>query len=271
MMSILLTTTISGQADSTEVKIHSLFAGGGYGSNMIYLGSTISQDQPYGYGSLSYGLYEKLYASVSAVHLGNRSPFIAFYTLGLNYSQVVSSWFDISAGVSRYQVSEELTDTLFPSFNYADLTLGFDWRLIYTKVSVGGLLASENNLYVQVRNSRFFQTPMFGRDRYSFSFDPYFNMLFGSITTATSSTGTVVTSTPPFRQKGGSGGQGSSSVTYSTKPGLMEMDFGLPVAFNAPRFTIEAEPGFIVPTYEDPEYPGIKGFVFLLSAYIRIF
>ena len=33
-------------------KTGSFYAGGGYGSNMIYLGSTMSQDNPYGYASL---------------------------------------------------------------------------------------------------------------------------------------------------------------------------------------------------------------------------
>ena len=54
---------------------HALYSGGGYGSNMIYLGSTISQDHPYGYGSVSYGYRNQLFASVSAVHLSGTDPF----------------------------------------------------------------------------------------------------------------------------------------------------------------------------------------------------
>jgi hypothetical protein len=258
--------------DSTigNISSHSLFTGLGYGSNMIYLGSTISQDQPYGFGSLTYGFKDKLYASVSAVHLGNRSPFVAFYTLGLNYSQVINSWFDISAGASRYQVAPSLTDTLFGSFNYADLTLGFDWKILYTKLSAGGLIADGNSLYLQARNSRFFQTPGFSDNKYSFSFDPYINFLFGSLTTTETSTGTVVTGTPPFRQQG-NGGQTSTGTHYETAFGLMEIDLGIPIAFNAPKFTIEAEPGYILPMYDDPEYPGVRGFVFILSGFFRIF
>jgi hypothetical protein len=51
----------------------------------------------------------------------------------------------------------------------------------------------------------------------------------------------------------------------------MEIDLGIPVAFNAPKFTIEAEPGYILPMYDDPEFPGIKGFVFMVSGFFRIF
>jgi hypothetical protein len=51
----------------------------------------------------------------------------------------------------------------------------------------------------------------------------------------------------------------------------MEADFGLPVAFSTDVITVEAEAGYVLPVYTDPDYPGIKGFVFLLSVYFRIF
>jgi hypothetical protein len=51
----------------------------------------------------------------------------------------------------------------------------------------------------------------------------------------------------------------------------MEIDFGLPIALNFDRFTLEAEPSYIMPANEIPEFPGPKGFVFLLSGYFKIF
>ena len=126
----------------TDITTHSFYSGAGYGSNMVYLGSTISQNQPYGYGSLTYGFKNQLYASVSAVHLSGLNPFLSFYIGSLNYSHVFNNWFDISAGVSRYQVVPSLTDTLFNSFTYGDITLGFDWKLLYSKISVGGLFSN---------------------------------------------------------------------------------------------------------------------------------
>ncbi len=51
----------------------------------------------------------------------------------------------------------------------------------------------------------------------------------------------------------------------------MELDFGIPVTFNSGHLTIEAEPGYVIPLYDDLIYPGLKRFVFTLSAYFRIF
>ena len=168
----------SGSRDST----HSLFAGLGYGNNFIYLGSTISQNQPYGYSSLTYGYKDELFATVSAVHLSDLTPFMAFYTGSINYSHVFNSWFDISTGISRYQISGSLADNLFNSFFYADLALGLDWKLIYTKISAGVLFSDETSGYLQIRNSRYFQTHEFTKKKAYFSFDPYFSLLCGSLT-----------------------------------------------------------------------------------------
>jgi hypothetical protein len=51
----------------------------------------------------------------------------------------------------------------------------------------------------------------------------------------------------------------------------MEIDFGLPVAFNTDFMTIEAEPSYVIPLYDDTFYPGAKGFIFSLSVFFRIF
>ena len=96
---------------------HALYAGSGYGSNMIYLGSTISRNQPYGYGSLIYGFNGELYASVSVVHLSGLNPFLSFYIGALSYNHTFNSWFDISAGAYRYEVAQSLADSLFGSLH----------------------------------------------------------------------------------------------------------------------------------------------------------
>lgn len=90
---------------------HSLYSSAGYGNNLIYLGSTISQNQPYGYAALTYGYKESLYFTVSTVHLHNLSPFIAFSSGSVNYSHEFNSWFDISSSISGYLVA--------PSFRYS--------------------------------------------------------------------------------------------------------------------------------------------------------
>lgn len=260
------------KTESKTVR-HSLYSGAGYGSNMIYLGSTISRNQPYGYGNITYGFRNQLFASVSTVHLFGTDPFLAFYIGALNYSHVINSWLDISAGIYRYQVPPSLTDTLFSNFNYGDLTLGFDWKLLYSKLSVGGLFSEENQAYFQFRNSRYFQTPEFFKGKANISFDPYANLLFGKlIEVETDASTSVVASSPgrKWRQKYTS--QGTSPITSTSERfGIMEVDFGLPVAFNTDFMTIEAEVNYVLPLYNDPAYRSPKCFIFMLSGFFRIF
>jgi hypothetical protein len=207
---------------------------------------------------------------VSAVHLPDNNPFLAFYSGSLNYNHVFNSWFDISAGVYRYQIVPSLADTLFSSFTYGDLTLGFDWRLLYSKISAGGLISDENRAYLQLKNSRYFQTPEFFKNKLNISFDPYVNLLFGTLIEVETITGKNLKISPPYgRWKRFI--QSTTYTSYTRKFGFMEIDFGLPVAFNADNMTIEAEVSYILPVYDDPDFPGPKGFVFMLSGYFRIF
>lgn len=262
----------SAKTESETDTLHnsSLYAGAGYGSNMIYLGSTISGDQPFGYASLIYGLNNGLSVAVSANHLAGIDPLMAFYTGSVTYSHVFNSWFDMAAGLHRYQVEPSLTDSVFSSFTYTDLTAGFDWKLLYTKISAGGLFSDEDELYLQVRNSRYFQTPGFTLKKAYFSFDPYVNLLFGTLVKYETTYGTIIDRAPPF-SRGNSNRNRIITYTSATRTfNIMEIDFGLPVAFNTNRFTVEAEAFYILPAYNDNELPGPKGMVFLLSAYFRI-
>jgi hypothetical protein len=269
---ISLPTADTSKTESKSFR-HSLYTGAGYGSNMIYLGSTISRNQPYGYGNITYGFKNQLYASASAVHLSGADPFLAFYIGALNYNHVINSWLDISAGIYRYQVPPSLSDTLFSNFIYGDLTIGFDWNLLYSKLSVGGLFSEESQAYFQFRNSRYFQTPEFFKGKANISFDPYANILFGSlIEIKTSEETSVVPSSPgrKWRQKNTSHGT-STIISTSERFGIMELDFGLPVALNTDFMTIEAEVNYVFPLYNDPVYRSPKGFILMLSGLFRIF
>lgn len=283
-ITLALSPDILGQADTTvtlkpadtsevveKTKYHALYAAAGFGSNMIYLGATISQDQPFGYASLTYGYRNKLYLSLSAVTISNLDPFVAFYSASGSFNHEFNSWFDISVSTSGYKVATELTDTLFSSFVYGEVNLGVDLRLIYTRLSAGGLVAEDNHAYFQIKNSRYFQTPEFGKKKVNFSFDPYVNLLFGSVTQSETIDGNIVTYRTPLRK----GRQDNPVVTTTTKTttffGLLELDFGIPVSFNTKRLTLEAEPSYVLPIYNDPSYPSTKGFVLLLSAYFKIF
>lgn len=260
-------------ADSAGVtensSIHSFYAGAGYGSNMIYLGTTMSQDHSFGYASFSYGLMDKFYLSATGYTINDFTPFLSFYSLGLTFNHTFNSWFDISLNLSRYNVAESLKDTLFNSFTYADATVGFDWRILYSKISVGGLMAGESQFYIQTRHSRYFETPSFAGDKAFFSFDPYINLLFGRMISIETDDGTSTTVSPGYRPWKNNT-QGSSS-TYTETFGPMEIDFGLPVAFNYDFFTIEMEPGYVLPFYSDTGATGMKGFLFMVSAFFRIY
>jgi hypothetical protein len=263
----LIVTDTTGNVE--KGKIHSLYAGTGFGSNMVYLGTTISNDSPFGYAALSYGFRYHLYLSATGYTLSDFTPFLAFYSLDLSFNHTFNSWFDISLSLSGYNVAESLEETLFSSFTYANATLGFDWRILYTQISTGGLFAEDNWFFLQTRNSRYFETPSFAGGKAFFSFDPYVNLIFGTIIDIETTEGTTSSVSP---------GNGrwhrptqESSTSYSERFGLMEMDFGLPVAFSYDFFTIEVEPGYVLPFYSDTETPGAKGFLLLLSAFFRIF
>ncbi len=262
-------TAVSGGKES----IHSFYAGTGFGSNMLYLGTTISQDHGFGYASASYGLRDKLYLTAAGYTISNFTPFTAFYSLGLNFSHAFNSWFDISSGVSRYNVAESLRDTLFSNFTYADATLGFDWRILYSKVSVGGLFAGGGQLYLQTRHSRYFETPSFARDKAFFSFDPYVNVLFGNMVSIETTGGVIETTVSPGYRPWRRQDQGTITpgTRYSETFGVMEIDFGVPIAFSYDFLTLEIEPGYVIPLYSETGTSGTKGFLLMASIFFRIF
>lgn len=260
----------------SEVEKHALYGGTGYGSNMIYLGSTISQNQPYGYAAISYGFRGEFFAGLSSVHLAGMDPFRAFDIGSINYNHVFNSWFDISAGVYGYKVADSLTDTLFNDFLYGDVTLGLDWKLIYSRFSAGALLSDDNLAYFQLRNSRYFSTPEFFKKKVYVSFDPYVNLLMGTLFKADIITETSYSVSPVYRRRGMTTSPDTVNTTYTYSDyrkvfRLMEVDLGIPVAFNTDFITLEAEASYVFPVHDDPLYQAPKGFIFLLSCYFRFF
>jgi hypothetical protein len=253
------------------VSPHSLYGSFGYGSNMVYLGTSISQNQPYGYAGLTYGLNSKLFFSVSSMNLSGFKPFLSLNTGSLIYNHIFNSWFDISAGLYGYHVAPELADTLFSSFGYADFTLGIDWRLVYSKVSAGALIAGEPQVYFQFRNSRYFQTGEIFRGKANISFDPYVNMIFSSRTTVStvSGAGTIISAVPPFG-KGRQKNQNTPETTFSRSFNITEIDFGLPVSLNFDFITIEIEAGYVMPLNNTAPGGSAKGFLLVASGFFRI-
>ncbi len=221
---LLLPLNVLSQTDTLstfkEKDRSALYAGSGYGSNMIYLGSTISGDLPFGYGALSYTLGSDLSLTGSAFLLPALEPAApAFGSLSVYYSHDFTKWLDISAGASRYMVRSSLADTLFSNFNYADIKLGIDWKILYTEISYGGFLIKDPPSYLQVRNSRYFETPSFFKGKANISFYPYANLLFGGLITSETvdgtevitTTQTTVTPISPTGMQGAGAGQGAGT------------------------------------------------------------
>jgi hypothetical protein len=255
---------------SFDVPVNGLYGGLGYGSNMIYLGSSISGNQPFAYTAITYGYRAKLYASVSALHMSGFRPFAALYTGSLTYNHTFNTWFDVSAGLYGYHVAPTLTDTLFSDFAYSDITVGVDWRVLYSKITAGGILVSGSHPYFQIRNSRYFQTSDILGGKATLSFDPYVNMILGTTVTSESSSGTeTIASTFPPRKTGGGGSQINPGTIYTNSFGIMELDFGLPISLNFDQFSIEVEGGYILPigTYTGSS---ARGFLLMISGFITL-
>ncbi|HNU16044.1 MAG: hypothetical protein GT600_11750 [Bacteroidales bacterium] len=255
-------------------SLHSVYSGLGFGNNMIYLGSNVSQDKPFLYTSVAYGYKNEFFASVSVNHLTAYDPLLSFTSFTLNYNRDLNSWFDISVGLSRYQVNKELSESLFSSFFYGYLNLGFDWKILYTQLNAGGVFSEGSGAFFSLRNSRYIKTSDLAGGKAYFYFDPYFNLLFGNLTRTTTADGTSTGVTPPFKPGGGSssGGSGSGSgVTTSTFFSLMELDLGLPAGFTFGKLTLEAEPGYIIPTFSDTGITDPKGFTLFFNIFYKIF
>jgi hypothetical protein len=262
--------TQSQASDESPDDIHSLYAGVGAGSNMIYLGTSISNNRAFYAASATYGYRNTLFASASATHISETTPYLAFYNLALNYSHAFNSWFDISADIAGYKTAESLKDSLFADFAFINLTTGFDWKLIYTRISFSGVLSEQNGFYLQISNSRYFETPGFFNGKALVSFNPDIDILFGNLVTVDSVEGIKKHgNAPPFihaRKK-----PASPTETYSEKFGLMNLQFSFPVTFSYGKFSLEAEAGYLLPVYSDPYYPEQKGFTFYLNAFFKIF
>jgi hypothetical protein len=274
---------LSGQADTTKtaktenskkadtvIKDHTLFATAGYGSNMIFLGATISQNQPFYATGLVYGFKNSFYLSASATHIQGLDPFVAYYNAAVYYKHTFNSWFDISADVSGYKTAPSLEQTLFDEFIFANFTSGFDWKILYTRLSAGALFSSKTSGFIQLSNSRYFQTPEFFKGKSYVSFNPEINMLFGDVIyMKTTSGASTLSYSTPFHHKRRD--PPPPVISYTEKFGPMNFEFSLPVTFNYSKLSIEANPCYILPAYTKNLYQVPNGFTIYVTASIRFF
>jgi hypothetical protein len=279
--SILLVLALTGftsiglsQTDTTIIKKgkgnhdDSLYGSAGYGSNMIYLGSTISDNLPFFSSSLIYGLDNKLFISATASHINKLSPFVALYSITGSYNQTVNSWFDYSANIAFYSTPQLLKEKLFNNFGLVNLTTGFDWKLLYTRLSVSEIVSESSSTYFQIRNSHYFQTGRFFKQKAFLSFDPNINLLFGRLVKIETTSGSQQTgNAPPFKHLKK---KQNTSTSYSYVFGMMDTEFSLPVTLNLNNISLEAEALYILPAYSNREYSAPEGFSLNLTVYIKL-
>lgn len=258
-------------SEDVRPSTHSLYLSGGYGDNMVYMGSVLSEKKPYYLVTGSYGYKDNIFASASLYHLSAFDPTISFSTFSLSYLHNLGKSFDVAATASWYSANNTLTDTLFSSFMYGSASLGLDWNILYTNLTVSGIISAESSLYLSLKNSRYFETPRFFREKANLYFDPYFSLLFGSLTKTVTSEGTVIGVSAPFKSKKSSTSGHGSSGTTSTYFSAMELDLGLPVGLNLGKFSFEANPGYIIPLYDTSDDLAPSGFSIQFSITMKLF
>ncbi|NLE33579.1 MAG: hypothetical protein GX622_00585 [Bacteroidales bacterium] len=52
---------------------------------------------------------------------------------------------------------------------------------------------------------------------------------------------------------------------------MLEIEFGMPVAFNMNNMSLEAELSYLHPLFNDPAWPSPNGFIFSFSAIFKLF
>jgi hypothetical protein len=261
---------VAAQIDSVgtgKEKIHSLYAGFDYGSNLVYLGSTISDNLPYFTPSLTYGYKENLFFSLSASHVSTITPYVAFLSASASYNKTVNSWFDYSGGIAYFKTAQSLQQTLFSNFLQASITTGFDWNILYTRLSLSEVFSQTNSTYIQFRNSHYFQTGQIFKDKAFVSFDPNISLIVGTLVQIETTTGTTRLPFRKFRKFP----YVTSTTTYSYAFGLIDTEFSLPVTLNFTKFSLQAESLYILPSHTSPDYTSPEGFALNITAYFKIF
>jgi hypothetical protein len=72
-------------------------------------------------------------------------------------------------------------------------------KILYTEINYGAFFSKKPPSYLQVKNSRYFETPSFFRKKANISFLPYVNILFGDLITTRIFEGTeLITTTQTF-------------------------------------------------------------------------
>ncbi len=251
-----------------SVPKHALYSGTGYGSITFYPGTSLPENQTFGYTSLMYSFKNQLFGSVAAFTILESGHPVDFFSYSLNYMHNVTDWLDMSMMVAFFQFNKSSADTMLHNFAYSDFTAGFNWKIFHAYLSCSGLFSSQNQYYSRLKNSAYFQTPSIFKGRAFISFNPYITLLSGSYFKTEISSPILNSSAT----KNSASTYSGSEVTSLTKAfGLLEVTPGLPVAINFKKLILELETGYIIPLNTSVYLPQAKGFNFNVSLFFRIF
>ncbi len=261
-------TAVSEEAGLAAFSKHSVFAGTGFGNDLLYTGSSLSDHQSFVSVNLTYSFMGKFWTSANVYNLPGMEAVLPLYDLSAGYNHVFNDYFDIAASLSWYHSSADFEE-LYGSFAYLRLSGGFDWFWIYTKLTTGSILGDNAGMYLYLRNSRYFRTATFGNSDNYISFDPNVNILFGNY----SQIQPIIRNRGNNADRPGMGGPGPDSILSenSNQFTLLQTEFSVPVAFYFHDFTFEAEPLYLIPVTTDENNPMAKGFFFYLNVSYRIF
>jgi hypothetical protein len=254
--------------DKPASSAHKLFAGTGYGSDLVYDGSVQSFNQPYFSADLYYVYKSRLWASVVAYNLPGQASFIPMADFSVGYNYVLDDNFDFSVSLSNYRTSAHIKQTIHDNFSYLRLKGGFDWYYLYTTLSLGTLFAETNDWYIYLRNSKFFRTDDLGSKEAYISFDPSLSLVFG-----TSSWYETIVVDSPGKIPGKPGGSGNTTQTEVARTAMdfVKMELSVPVSFNIRKFSLEADAVYLIPRKQAYGIERKEGLYFFMSAYVRVF
>ncbi len=261
---------VSPDTSNTQTPAHQFYTGVGYGSNLIYYGTSVSGNQPYYSAELLYAWNGGIWAGAGLFHLPGNQPFFSFVDLSAGYNYVFNKVFDAGISISQYFGGESLDTTFYSNYTFLSANLGIDWVVAYTSVSPGWLVAEDNSFYLMIENSRYFRTPILGKKGNYFTFNPGVSFMFGSYAWLTQMR----------RQGGGGGGQGpgpggTKTFYYTTTElredfRLLDLQVGIPIAFNTKRLSLEFEPAYFFNFIEDENGEKSGQFYFTAGIFLKI-
>jgi hypothetical protein len=168
------------KTDLTQKKKLTAYIGGNYGSNYLYYGRTFSGNKPYYSTDLTLMHKSGFWTAGSVYHLFHETPYINFYDLSIGWQDTFKPWLDGGITFTRFIFPKTETDGSAVGFSFWTFQAGFDWNFLYSSINASILSGDNIDLYIILKNSRYFQTKTFARNKMYFSFDPSFTFVAGS-------------------------------------------------------------------------------------------